>query len=178
MYIYNYGTDIRRNVTLQDGEAILEIDRLSEGTYTLQCTYDSNDDISQTYTATSNFVVKKPDIIVKKFNILGTDNLYNTILDIELEDTFGEKINYWKGKKLLSKSAYREYAVNPDVKAKIPVIFISGFYDYTTPITLSKELYEKLEAPAKYFYTFNNSAHSPLWEENELVIEAMLKHVR
>lgn len=92
--------------------------------------------------------------------------------------TFGEKINYWKGKKLLSKSAYREYAVNPDVKVKIPVIFISGFYDYTTPITLSKELYEKLEAPAKYFYTFNNSAHSPLWEENDLVIEAMLKHVR
>ena len=58
------------------------------------------------------------------------------------------------------------------------MIFISGFYDYTTPITLSKELYEKLEAPEKSFYTFYNSAHSPLWEENKLVIEAMLEHVK
>ena len=91
-----------------------------------------------------------------------------------------EKINYWKGKKLLSKSAYRKYNTEQDAdkKALIPVYFFSGYYDYTTPITLSKELLEKLEAPEKKFYTFYNSAHSPLWEENELVIEAMLEHVR
>ena len=65
-----------------------------------------------------------------------------------------------------------------DLPAKIPVAFLSGYYDYTTPITLSKELYEKLEAPEKSFYTFYKSAHSPLWEENELTIEAMLNHVR
>ena len=91
-----------------------------------------------------------------------------------------EKINYWKGKKLLSKSAYRKYNTEQDVDkpALIPVYFFSGYYDYTTPITLSKELLEKLEAPEKKFYTFYNSAHSPLWEENQLVIEAMLEHVR
>ena len=91
-----------------------------------------------------------------------------------------EKINYWKGKKLLSKSAYRKYNTEQDADkpALIPVYFFSGYYDYTTPITLSKELLEKLEAPQKKFYTFYNSAHSPLWEENQLVIEAMLKHVR
>ena len=55
---------------------------------------------------------------------------------------------------------------------------MSGYYDYTTPIPLSKQLLDKLEAPEKSFYTFNNSAHSPLWEENDLVIEAMLQHVR
>lgn len=91
-----------------------------------------------------------------------------------------EKINYWKGKKLLSKSAYRKYNAEQDADkpALIPVYFLSGYYDYTTPITLSKELLEKLEAPEKNFYTFYNSAHSPLWEENQLVIEAMLEHVR
>ena len=91
-----------------------------------------------------------------------------------------EKINYWKGKKLLSKSAYRKYNTEQDADkpALIPVYFFSGYYDYTTPITLSKELLEKLEAPEKNFYTFYNSAHSPLWEENQLVIEAMLEHVR
>ena len=91
-----------------------------------------------------------------------------------------EKINYWKGKKLLSKSVYRKYNTEQDADkpALIPVYFFSGYYDYTTPITLSKELLEKLEAPEKNFYTFYNSAHSPLWEENQLVIEAMLEHVR
>ena len=91
-----------------------------------------------------------------------------------------EKINYWKGKKLLSKSAYRQYNTQQDAgkPALIPVYFLSGYYDYTTPLSLSKELLEKLEAPEKKFYTFYNSAHSPLWEENELVIEAMLEHVR
>ena len=91
-----------------------------------------------------------------------------------------EKINYWKGKKFLSKSAYRKYNTEQDADkpALIPVYFFSGFYDYTTPISLSQELLEKLEAPEKKFYTFYNSAHSPLWEENELVIEAMLEHVR
>ena len=91
-----------------------------------------------------------------------------------------EKINYWKGKKLLSKSAYRKYNTQQDADkpALIPVYFFSGFYDYTTPITISKELLEKLEGPEKKFYTFYNSAHSPLWEENQLVIEAMLEHVR
>lgn len=33
---------------------------------------------------------------------------------------------------------------------------------------------DKLEAPEKSFYTFYNSAHSPLWEENDLVIEAKI----
>ena len=92
--------------------------------------------------------------------------------------TFGERINFWKGKSLLGKSEYRKYRINPYVPCVIPVHFLSGYYDYTTPITLSKELYQTIEAPEKSFYTFYNSAHSPLWEENKLVIEAMLKHVR
>lgn len=91
-----------------------------------------------------------------------------------------EKINYWKGKALLSKSLYRKFNAGDDVEkpALIPLVFLSGYYDYTTPVTLSKELLDKLEAPEKSFYTFYNSAHSPLWEENQLVIEAMLEHVR
>ena len=92
--------------------------------------------------------------------------------------TVKEKINFWRGKTLLGKTPYSDYSVDSDIPAVIPVCFLSGYYDYTTPITLSKELYEKLEAPEKSFYTFYNSAHSPLWEENELVLEAMSEHVR
>jgi len=92
--------------------------------------------------------------------------------------TTTEKINYWKGKALCSRSAYSNYEIDASKPALIPVYFLSGYYDYTTPITLSKELFDKLEAPEKSFYTFDESAHSPLWEENNLVLEAMLKHVR
>ena len=92
--------------------------------------------------------------------------------------TSKEKINYWKGKILCSKSAYRNYSCEAEKPCLIPVYFFSGYYDYTCPPTLAKELMDKLEAPEKSFYTFYNSAHSPLWEENDLVIEAMLKHVR
>ena len=89
-----------------------------------------------------------------------------------------EKINYWKGKILCSKSVYRNYYSDAEKPCLIPVYFFSGYYDYTCPPTLAKELLDKLEAPEKSFYTFYNSAHSPLWEENDLVIEAMLEHVR
>jgi len=92
--------------------------------------------------------------------------------------TVTEKINYWRGKALMGETPYSEYVIDDSKPALIPVVFLSGYYDYTTPITLSKELYEKLEAPEKYFYTFYESAHSPLWEENDKVLEAMNKHVR
>lgn len=92
--------------------------------------------------------------------------------------TVTEKINFWRGKKLCSESPYRNFHPDPESPALIPVVFLSGYYDYTTPITLSRELFEKLEAPEKAFYTFHNSAHSPLWEENELCLKEMLNHVR
>lgn len=97
--------------------------------------------------------------------------------------TLTEKIDYWRGKALLSESPYREYAMNSfqvkeQTPAQIPVYFLSGYYDYTTPVTLTRELYENLEAPDKAFYVFDNSAHSPLWEENEKVLEVMRKYVR
>lgn len=92
--------------------------------------------------------------------------------------TVKEKINFWNGKALCGKSPYNEYRVDSEIPALIPIIFLSGYYDYTTPITLSQELFDKLEAPEKTFYTFYNSAHSPLWEENELCLEVMLNHVR
>ena len=41
-----------------------------------------------------------------------------------------------------------------DKPALILVYFFSDYYDYITPITLSKELLEKLEGPKKNFILF------------------------
>jgi hypothetical protein len=137
------------------------------------------------------FKIKKPESIGKDWEKIllmagcgTTREMRSDVKDIFFKQmsckcyTSSERINYWKGKSLLGKSEYRKYSVEPDKPALIPVYFFSGHYDYTTPVTLSNELYERLEAPEKKFYTFYNCAHSPLWEENDLVIEAMLEHVR
>lgn len=94
--------------------------------------------------------------------------------------TMSEKINYWRGKALCQNSAYSQTAITltEEEPAQIPVYFISGRYDYTCPITLTEALYQNLDAPEKEIYIFEDSAHSPLWEENEAVLEVMLKHVK
>jgi len=60
---------------------------------------------------------------------------------------------------------------------EIPVYFLSGKYDLTVNITLSKAYLNKLHAPLKGFYTFNISAHSPLFEEPELVRQIIEKDI-
>jgi pimeloyl-ACP methyl ester carboxylesterase len=89
--------------------------------------------------------------------------------------TFTEKINIWQSKFLfLPKTNLINEMLETDFTATIltlgvPVYFFSGKYDLTVNINLSKAYLSKLHAPLKGFYTFNNSAHSPLFEEPELV---------
>ncbi len=89
--------------------------------------------------------------------------------------TISEKINIWKAKfSFLPKTNLLNEMLETDFTAKvpkldIPVYFFSGKYDLTVNINLSKAYLNKLSAPLKGFYTFNNSAHSPLFEEPELV---------
>ncbi len=94
--------------------------------------------------------------------------------------TLSEKINYWRGKLMMTKTPYSEECkqVVEEIKLDIPLIFLSGYYDYTTPVSDAKDMYDRVEATDKAFYLFNNSAHSPLWEENEQVLEVMRAYVR
>lgn len=96
--------------------------------------------------------------------------------------TLHEKVNYWRGKAFMkSTEVYKEFTdiniVEPPISLKIPIYFFSGVYDYTCPYPLSLEYYKMLEAPLKGFYTFDNSAHSPLWEEPNRTIDILVKDV-
>jgi pimeloyl-ACP methyl ester carboxylesterase len=89
------------------------------------------------------------------------------------EYTLSEKINLWRYK-FFSKSIKRlqngEYETDLTMKVQslgIPVYFCGGIYDYTVSYKLAKEYFNNLKAPLKGFYTFNESAHSPLFEEPE-----------
>ncbi len=50
----------------------------------------------------------------------------------------------------------------------IPVHFIQGRYDYVCPGELAEEYYISLEAPAKSFTWFENSAHDVYYDEPDL----------
>ncbi len=85
------------------------------------------------------------------------------------EYTLGEKVNLWRGK-FFSMRMLRDKAFATDLTQQItgldlPVYFFSGAYDYTCSYTLTKSYFEKLRAPLKGFYTFEQSAHSPMFEE-------------
>jgi len=96
--------------------------------------------------------------------------------------TLLEKVNMWRGKSQSGVSSMWDEMIATDLTIKvpeleIPVYFFGGIYDYTCSYTLAKDYLEKLQAPMKGFYTFEQSAHSPLFEEPESFIEIMVNDV-
>ncbi len=89
-----------------------------------------------------------------------------------------ERIEIWKGKKLSS-----DFPVSADThlinafedipSMEIPVYFMVGKYDYTCLADLQIKYYEELDAPKKKLYLFENSAHSPLYEEYDKAKHAL-----
>lgn len=97
--------------------------------------------------------------------------------------TLGEKINVWRAKTFLRKDTvlldqlfFTDLAVNVP-QLEIPVYFISGKYDYTVNYDLSKTYWDQLQAPVKGFYTFEQSAHSPMFEESKRFVRIMVEDV-
>ncbi|TCP99813.1 hypothetical protein [Serpentinicella alkaliphila] len=98
------------------------------------------------------------------------------------EYTLSEKINLWRGKNSSQYQKMWDEMMETDLtkivqKLNIPVYFFEGIHDYTCNYTLTKEYFEKLQAQMKGFYTFTNSAHSPIFEESEKVKEILEKDV-
>ena len=49
----------------------------------------------------------------------------------------------------------------------VPIYILHGIYDYQVSHELAKEYLETIQAPDKGFYSFNQSAHSPNFEETK-----------
>lgn len=96
--------------------------------------------------------------------------------------TLPEKIDYWRGKAFMKSTAvFKEFSeidlLKEGLSFEIPIYFFSGSYDYTCPYPLTLDFFKTLDAPLKGFYTFDNSAHSPLWEEPDRAMEILVKDV-
>jgi pimeloyl-ACP methyl ester carboxylesterase len=88
------------------------------------------------------------------------------------EYTLLEKVNMWRGKSRSGVSVVWDRMVTTDLakqvpEVDVPVYFFHGLYDYTCSYTGARSYFESLKAPLKGFYTFERSAHSPLFEEPE-----------
>ncbi len=86
--------------------------------------------------------------------------------------TITEKMNLWRAKAQAGVHPLWNTILATDLSKQvptleIPVYFMHGTYDYTVSYTLAQDYFEKLKAPLKGFYTFSQSAHSPMFEEPE-----------
>jgi pimeloyl-ACP methyl ester carboxylesterase len=87
------------------------------------------------------------------------------------EYTLADKFNYMRGSLFSLNSLWLE-VMNTNLfhrvdSVEVPVYIFHGIHDYTTSWVVAREFFEHLQAPVKEFYTFENSAHSPLMEEPE-----------
>ncbi|MGC9343290.1 MAG: alpha/beta fold hydrolase [Bacteroidales bacterium] len=97
--------------------------------------------------------------------------------------TLREKYNIWKSKfSFLPGTGLKTQALTKDYflaypEINVPVYFMCGKYDLTVNADLAREYYHYLKAPVKAYYTFENSAHGPLFEEPERFREILVKDI-
>ncbi|WP_242655062.1 alpha/beta fold hydrolase [Clostridium carboxidivorans] len=129
------------------------------------------------------------DGVMHRAGIGTTHNMNSVVTGIFMpvmqnsEYTLGEKINIWRGKAfssstVLSKDLYSTDLTTKVTKLDIPVYFFSGIYDYTVNHSMSEAYLKKIQAPVKGFYLFKQSAHSPMFEEPEKVMQIMQEDVK
>jgi pimeloyl-ACP methyl ester carboxylesterase len=98
------------------------------------------------------------------------------------EYTLREKFNMWLSKSRSGISIVWDEMLVTDLSKQVPeldlpVYFFEGIYDYTCSYTEAKAYFEQLHAPVKGFYTFERSAHSPMFEEPEKMQKILLEDV-
>ena len=84
--------------------------------------------------------------------------------------TLNEKIKMWRGKFSSGVSVLWDEMLATDLAERVtelalPAYFFHGIYDYTVNYQLAKDYCIGLQAPLKGFYSFGQSAHSPVLEE-------------
>ena len=95
--------------------------------------------------------------------------------------TVGEKVALWRGKfstgARLRDTLFATDLTRQVTELRLPTYFLHGRYDYTVSYSLAKAFYAQIKAPQKGFYTFEQSAHSPLFEEPERLRRILLEDV-
>ncbi len=132
--------------------------------------------------------VKIRDVAMHELGIGTMRKMKNLIKDLILpslsfsEYTLSEKYNLWFYKSQSGISQNWKRMINLNLMEskntfQVPVYFFHGIYDYTCSYQLAKEYFEKINAPIKGFYTFYQSAHSPIFEEPTMMNKILINDV-
>lgn len=111
-------------------------------------------------------------------------NLYLIILNSIFfcrEYTVTEKINYIRGMLFSMKSLWPQIiGLNLKKTApaiRVPVYIFQGKYDYQTCTAVAADYFNALNAPIKKLFIFDESAHSPNFEEPEKFVKILKEEV-
>ncbi len=143
---------------------------------------NDNNEIPETY-------LKKRDAAMHELGIGTMRNMKNIVTDLFLpsiyfsEHSLTDKYHLWAGKSRFGISQNWEKMINTNLietknEFKVPIYFFHGRYDYTCSYELAKKYFDKIKAPIKGFYTFDQSAHSPLFEEPEKMNRILINDVK
>lgn len=95
--------------------------------------------------------------------------------------TLGEKFKFARGSMLSLKHLWgavmQTNLIMQVPNLQIPVYIFQGKYDYQVSYEIAREYLVALNAPVKGFYTFENSAHSPCFEEPEKMLDIIREDV-
>lgn len=134
--------------------------------------------------------LKKRDPIMHELGIGTLRSARSIFSDIFLQSilfseyTILEKFKLWQSKSSSGISQNWDAMINTNLieskySFQVPVYFFHGIYDYTCSHELAKKYFEKIDAPVKGFYTFYESAHSPMFEEpykmKQIIVNDVLK---
>jgi len=97
--------------------------------------------------------------------------------------TLREKFHTWSAKAKSGVALLWDEMLATDLSKEvtvfdIPVYFFEGIHDYTCSYILAKDYFQQITAPLKGFYTFEQSAHSPLFEEPEKMRKILQEDVQ
>lgn len=96
--------------------------------------------------------------------------------------TLAEKFNLWRGKAATGVSPMWREMLATDLAERIPAVsvpvyFLHGVHDYTCTYAEASTYFDTLAAPLKGFYTFHESAHSPMFEEPQRLMTVLREDV-
>ncbi len=104
-------------------------------------------------------------------------SMFKTVKDVMLFKgyTFSEKEKYPQGamfsQKYLWNGLVHDSFFETSTSFQVPVYITHGKYDYQVSYQLACKWFDKINAPEKVFFTFENSAHSPNIEEPEKFVQ-------
>jgi len=153
----------------KDEKAVSFLKKMGRPPYSTQEAWDKN-------------IMDERKYVTRYGGAMKNGNFYSMVVKAMVncsEYTLLEKFNYLKASghtiKLLWPAVLNANLFKDIPEQSIPVYIFQGTHDYQTAYPIAKEYFDSLKAPVKKFYSFDNSAHSPNFEEPKK-FEAILKN--